>query len=41
MIVCFEKGDAVELDADLVRNSCEQGCETLVKVGWRVGASRN
>ncbi|KAK3112651.1 hypothetical protein LTR53_010848 [Teratosphaeriaceae sp. CCFEE 6253] len=37
VIVLYPKGEVV-LDADLVRNSCESRCETLVKVGWRVGA---
>lgn len=36
VISLYQKGD-VTLDADLVRNSCEQKCETYVKVGWRVG----
>jgi phosphatidylserine decarboxylase len=38
VIVLYPKGE-IELDQDLVRNSTEQNCETLVKVGWRVGAS--
>ncbi|USW52953.1 hypothetical protein Slin15195_G062720 [Septoria linicola] len=38
VIVLYTKGE-VELDGDLVKNSCEKGCETLVKVGERVGAS--
>jgi len=37
VIVLFPKDD-VTLDQDLVRNSTEHQCETLVKVGWRVGA---
>lgn len=37
VIVLYPKGE-VELDQDLVKNSTEQSCETLVKVGWRVGA---
>lgn len=37
VIVLYPKGE-VELDQDLVRNSTEQNCETLVKVGWRIGA---
>jgi len=36
VIVLYPPGE-VALDADLVKNSCEQKCETLVKVGWRVG----
>ena len=27
----------VALDEDLVKNSTEQNCETLMRVGWRVG----
>lgn len=37
VIVLYPKGE-IELDADLVQNSTEKGCETLVQVGWRVGA---
>lgn len=37
VITLFPKGE-VAFDADLVRNSTEQQCETLMKVGWRVGA---
>ena len=37
VIVVYPKGEVV-LDADLVRNSTEQQCETLVRVAWRVGA---
>lgn len=37
VIVLYPKGEVV-LDDDLVKNSTEQQCETLVKVGWRVGA---
>ncbi|KAH9842281.1 phosphatidylserine decarboxylase proenzyme 3-like [Teratosphaeria destructans] len=37
VIVLYPKGE-VTLDEDLVKNSTEQDCETLVKVGWRVGA---
>lgn len=36
VVALYQKGD-VNLDADLVRNSCGQKCETFVKVGWRVG----
>ena len=25
------------MDEDLVHNSCELDCETLMQVGWRVG----
>lgn len=37
VIALFPKGE-VSFDEDLVRNSMEQNCETLVKVGWRMGA---
>ncbi|KAK5137095.1 hypothetical protein LTR08_001104 [Meristemomyces frigidus] len=37
VIVVYPKGEVV-MDEDLVKNSCEQRCETVVKVGWRVGA---
>ena len=36
VIVLYPRGD-VTLDEDLVHNSTQEGCETLVKVGWRVG----
>ena len=36
VIVLYPPGE-VELDKDLVTNSTEKRCETLVKVGWRVG----
>lgn len=36
VIVLYPKGEVV-LDEDLVRNSCERGMETVVKVGWRTG----
>jgi len=36
VIVIYPPGE-VTLDEDLVRNSTEQQCETLVKVGWRTG----
>ncbi|KAJ4422902.1 hypothetical protein N0V82_002428 [Gnomoniopsis sp. IMI 355080] len=39
VITVFPKGE-VTLDEDLVRNSTEQKCETLMKVGWRIGASQ-
>lgn len=38
VIVLFPKGEVV-FDEDLVRNSTEENCETLVQVGWRIGAS--
>lgn len=37
VIALFPKGE-VTFDEDLVRNSTEQNCETVVKVGWRIGA---
>lgn len=37
VITLFPKGEVV-FDEDLVRNSTEQKCETLMKVGWRMGA---
>ena len=40
VIVVYQRGDVV-LDKDLVKNSTDQGCETLVKVGWRTGAGPN
>jgi phosphatidylserine decarboxylase len=38
VITVFPKGE-VKLDEDLVRNSEQEKCETLMKVGWRVGTS--
>lgn len=40
VIVVYPKGE-VTFDADLVETSTEQGCETFVKVGWRVGEGPN
>lgn len=37
VIILYPPGE-IELDGDLVKNSVEQQCETLVRVGWRVGA---
>ena len=37
VINLYQEGD-VKLDEDLVKNSCDEVCETLVRVGWRVGA---
>lgn len=37
VIVLYPPGE-ISLDHDLVKNSTEQQCETLVKVGWRVGS---
>jgi hypothetical protein len=36
VIALFPKGDVV-FDQDLVANSAEMCCETLVQVGWRIG----
>jgi phosphatidylserine decarboxylase len=36
VIVLYPPGEIV-LDADLVKNSTELGCETQMKVGWRTG----
>jgi phosphatidylserine decarboxylase len=36
VITLFPKGEMI-LDDDLIENSTEKKCETLVKVGWRVG----
>jgi len=36
VIVLYPPGEVV-LDEDLVKNSSEQKCETVVKVGWKVG----
>jgi phosphatidylserine decarboxylase len=36
VIVLYPPGEVV-LDEDLVRNSTDAGCETLMKVGWRTG----
>lgn len=36
VIVLTPSGE-VELDQDLVANSTQQTCETLVRVGWRIG----
>ncbi len=36
MIVVYPP-DEVTLDPDLVKNSIEQDCETLMRVGWRTG----
>lgn len=38
VINLYQEGD-VQLDDDLVNNSTKDVCETLVRVGWRVGAS--
>lgn len=36
VITVFPPGEVL-FDQDLVRNSTEQACETLVQVGWRIG----
>lgn len=36
VITLYQKGD-VDMDADLVKNSTEHTCETLVRVGERIG----
>ncbi|MCJ1288248.1 hypothetical protein MMC26_007603 [Xylographa opegraphella] len=38
VIVIYPPGE-VALDQDLVHNSIDEKCETLMKVGWRVGVS--
>ncbi|GAM83068.1 hypothetical protein ANO11243_010540 [Dothideomycetidae sp. 11243] len=37
VITVFPPGEVL-FDEDLIRNSTEQNCETLVQVGWRIGA---
>jgi phosphatidylserine decarboxylase len=37
VIVVFSKGQ-ITLDEDLVKNSIDEDCETLMRVGWRIGA---
>lgn len=37
VIVLYPKGEVI-LDQDLVKHSIELNCETLMRVGWRVGA---
>jgi len=37
VIVVYPRGE-VTFDNDLVHNSTQEKCETLVKVGWRIGA---
>lgn len=39
VIVLYPRGE-IEMDEDLVKNSKEKECETLMKVGWRVGEKR-
>jgi phosphatidylserine decarboxylase len=38
VIVLYPKGEIV-LDEDLVKNSADHVCETLVKVGWHIGVT--
>jgi len=37
VIVVFPKGE-ITPDEDLVKNSISEDCETLMRVGWRIGA---
>ncbi|KAL9097905.1 MAG: hypothetical protein Q9165_000231 [Trypethelium subeluteriae] len=37
VIIVYPRGE-ISLDKDLIKNSTDQGCETVMKVGWRVGA---
>jgi len=39
VITVFPPGE-VDFDDDIVSNSTEAGCETLVEVGWRIGRGR-
>lgn len=39
VITLYPKGE-VTLDEDLVKNSIDEGCETLMRVGWRVGVKQ-
>ncbi|KAI9733824.1 MAG: hypothetical protein M1818_007091 [Claussenomyces sp. TS43310] len=39
VIVLYPKGEVI-LDDDLVKNSIEHNCETLMKVGWRTGLKK-
>jgi phosphatidylserine decarboxylase len=39
VIVVYPRGEVV-LDEDLVKNSIEANCETLMKVGWRTGVTQ-
>lgn len=36
VIVVYPKGE-VQFDEDLIRHSIQENCETLVRVGWRIG----
>jgi phosphatidylserine decarboxylase len=37
VVVLYPKEDVI-LDDDLVRNSTEQACETMMRVGWSTGS---
>lgn len=39
VIVVYPKGEIV-LDKDLLQNSAEKNCETLMRVGWRIGEKK-
>ena len=39
VIVLYPRGE-MTIDSDIAKNSAEDKCETLVKVGWRVGEKR-
>jgi phosphatidylserine decarboxylase len=39
VITVYPEGE-VALDQDLVKNSVESVCETLMRVGWRVGTKQ-
>jgi len=39
VIVLYPRGE-LTIDSDIAKNSAEEKCETLVKVGWRVGEKR-
>ena len=36
VIVLYPRGE-IKIDEDLLRNSAEENCETVMRVGWRVG----
>ena len=36
VIVLYPRGE-IKIDEDLLRNSAEENCETMMRVGWRVG----
>ena len=37
VIVLYPRGE-IDVDSDLIKNSTEESCETMMRVGWRVGA---